>query len=80
MLKRALRVQLYATEIFTAAILTLKSNGVDKVSEADLLALLNMTFDGINENGVVMNSNVVPALDLFFSQPITANPAFILLQ
>ena len=80
MLKRALRVQLYATEIFTAAILTLKSNGVDKVSEADLLALLNMTFDGINENGVVMNSNVVPALDLLFSQPITANPSFILLQ
>ncbi|MBQ7154604.1 MAG: linear amide C-N hydrolase, partial [Synergistaceae bacterium] len=50
-----------------AAILTLKSNGVDSVSEAELLALPNMTFDGINENGVAMNSNVVPAVDLDFA-------------
>ncbi|MBQ2617280.1 MAG: hypothetical protein IJF90_10535, partial [Synergistaceae bacterium] len=34
-----------------AAILTLRSNGVDKVSEAELLAMPNLTFDGINENG-----------------------------
>ena len=56
-----------------AAILTLKSNGVDKVSEADLLALPNMTFDGINENGVAMNSNVVPAPDLDFATLLATN-------
>ncbi|MBQ3458923.1 MAG: hypothetical protein IJG30_08190, partial [Synergistaceae bacterium] len=41
-----------------AAILTLKSNQVDKVSEAELLAMPNLTFDGINENGVAINCNV----------------------
>jgi len=50
-----------------AAILTLKSGEVDNVSEADLQAMPNMTFDGINENGVAMNSNVVPAEDLDFA-------------
>ena len=49
-----------------AAILTLKSGQVDKVSEADLLAMPNLTFDGINENGVAMNCNVAPAVDLDF--------------
>ena len=44
-----------------------KSNEVDKVSEADLLALPNMTFDGINENGVAMNCNVAPAVDMDFA-------------
>lgn len=53
--------------IGVAAILTLKSNGVDSVSDAELLAMPNNTFDGINENGVAMNSNVVPATDLDFS-------------
>ncbi len=50
-----------------AASLTLKSNGVDAVSEAELLALPNITFDGINENGVAMNCNVAPAVDLDFA-------------
>ena len=35
-----------------AADLTLKSNEVDRISEAELLALPNMTFDGINEDGI----------------------------
>ena len=56
-----------------AANLTLKSSGVDKVSEADLLALPNMTFDGINENGVAMNSNVAPAVDLDFATTLATN-------
>ncbi|MBE6095603.1 MAG: linear amide C-N hydrolase [Schwartzia succinivorans] len=56
-----------------AAVLTLKSHEVDKVSEADLLALPNMTFDGINENGVAMNSNVVPAPDLDFATLLSTN-------
>ena len=50
-----------------AVILTLKSNEVDKVSEAELLAMPNLTFDGINENGVAMNCNVAPAIDLDFA-------------
>lgn len=50
-----------------ATILTLKSNEVDKVSEADLLAMPNLTFDGINENGVAINCNVAPAIDLDFA-------------
>ena len=53
-----------------AAILTLKSDKVDKVSEAELLALPNLTFDGINENGVAMNCNVAPAVDLDFATPL----------
>ena len=56
-----------------AAILTLKSNEVDKVSEAEVLAMPNMTFDGINENGVAMNSNVVPAGDLDFATLLSTN-------
>ncbi|MBQ8700903.1 MAG: linear amide C-N hydrolase [Acidaminococcaceae bacterium] len=56
-----------------AADLTLKSNGVDRISEARLLALPNMTFDGINENGVAMNSNVVPAIDLDFATLLSTN-------
>ena len=56
-----------------AAILTLKSAEVDKVSEAELLAMPNMTFDGINENGVAMNSNVAPAIDLDFATLISTN-------
>ena len=56
-----------------AAVLTAKSNTVDQVSEAELLALPNMTFDGINENGVVMNSNVVPAVDLDFATLLSTN-------
>ena len=50
-----------------AAILTLKSGEVDNVSEADLKAMPNLTFDGINENGVAMNCNVAPAIDLDFA-------------
>ena len=56
-----------------AAILTLKSNEVDKVSEADLLAMPNLTFDGINENGVAMNCNVAPAPDMDFATRISTN-------
>ena len=56
-----------------AADLTLKSNGADRISEARLLALPNMTFDGINENGVAMNSNVVPAIDLDFATLLSTN-------
>ena len=56
-----------------ATVLTLKSNEVDKVSEAELLALPNMTFDGINENGVAINSNVAPAVDLDFATLLSTN-------
>ena len=59
-----------------SAILTLKSNGVDKVSEAELLAMPNLTFDGIdgiNENGVAMNCNVAPAIDLDFATSLSTN-------
>ena len=56
-----------------AADLTLKSHEVDRISEARLLALPNMTFDGINENGVAMNSNVVPAIDLDFATLLSTN-------
>ena len=56
-----------------AAILTLKSNQVDKVSEAELLAMPNITFDGINENGVAINCNVAPAVDMDFATPLSTN-------
>ncbi|MBQ6971145.1 MAG: linear amide C-N hydrolase [Synergistaceae bacterium] len=56
-----------------AAILTLKSGQVDKVSEAELLAMPNLTFDGINENGVAMNCNVAPAVDLDFATLLSTN-------
>ena len=56
-----------------AADLTLKSHEVDRISEARLLALPNMTFDGINENGVAMNSNVVPAIDMDFATLLSTN-------
>ena len=56
-----------------AAILTLKSNGVDKVSEADFLAMPNITFDGINENGVAINCNVAPAIDMDFATLLSTN-------
>ncbi len=56
-----------------AASFTLKSNEVGKISEAQLLALPNTTFDGINENGVAMNGNVVPAVDLDFATPLSTN-------
>ena len=56
-----------------AADLTLKSHEVERISEARLLALPNMTFDGINENGVAMNSNVVPAIDLDFATLLSTN-------
>ncbi len=56
-----------------AAILTLKSNEVDRVSEAQLLAMPNLTFDGINENGVAMNCNVCPAPDLDFATLLSTN-------
>ena len=56
-----------------AAILTLKSNGVDKVSEAEFLAMPNLTFDGINENGVAINCNVAPAIDLDFATLMSTN-------
>ncbi len=56
-----------------AADLTLKSHEVDRISEARLLALPNMTFDGINENGVAMNSNVVPVIDLDFATLLSTN-------
>ncbi len=56
-----------------SAILTLKSNEVDKVSEAELLAMPNITFDGINENGVAMNCNVAPAVDLDFATKLSTN-------
>ena len=56
-----------------AAILTIKSNEVDRVSEAELLAMPNLTFDGINENGVAMNCNVTPADDMDFATLLTTN-------
>ena len=56
-----------------AAVLTLKSNEVDKVSEDQLLAMPNKTFDGINENGVAMNVNVCPAVDLDFATLLSTN-------
>jgi len=56
-----------------AAVFTMKAGEVDKASEAELLALPNMTFDGINENGVAMNSNVAPASDLDFATQLTTN-------
>ena len=56
-----------------AAMFDIKSNKVDKLSEAQLLALPNMTFDGINENGVAMNSNVAPAVDLDFATLLSTN-------
>lgn len=56
-----------------AAVLTLKSGGVDKVTEAELLAMPNITFDGINENGVAMNCNVAPAIDLDFATKLSTN-------
>ena len=59
--------------IGVAAILTLKSGEVDKVSEAELLAMPNLTFDGINENGVAINCNVAPAVDLDFATLLSTN-------
>ena len=56
-----------------AAMFEFKADEVDKLSEAQLLALPNMTFDGINENGVAMNSNVVPAVDLDFATLLSTN-------
>ncbi|MBR4197024.1 MAG: linear amide C-N hydrolase [Synergistaceae bacterium] len=56
-----------------AANFKFKANEVDKISEAQLLALPNMTFDGINENGVAMNSNVAPAVDLDFATLLSTN-------
>ena len=56
-----------------AAVLTLKSNEVDKISEAQFLAMPNLTFDGINENGVAMNCNVAPAIDLDFATLLSTN-------
>ncbi|MBQ8692573.1 MAG: hypothetical protein IJ520_05440, partial [Synergistaceae bacterium] len=56
-----------------AAMFDIKSSNVDKLSDAQLLALPNMTFDGINENGVAMNSNVVPAVDLDFATLVSTN-------
>ena len=56
-----------------AAMFDIKSSNVDKLSDDKLLALPNMTFDGINENGVAMNSNVVPAVDLDFAALVSTN-------
>ncbi len=56
-----------------AAVLTLKSNEVGSASEAQLLAMPNMTFDGINENGVAINCNVCPAVDLDFATLLSTN-------
>ena len=42
-----------------AAMFEIKSNEVDKLSEALLLELPNMTFDGINANGIVMHIHAV---------------------
>ena len=56
-----------------AAMFEFKANEVDRLSEGQLLALPNMTFDGINENGVAMNSNVVPAIDLDFATLLSTN-------
>ena len=61
------------SSIGLAAMFEFKANEVDKLSEAQLLELPNMTFDGINENGVVMNSNVVPAIDLDFATLLSTN-------
>ena len=49
------------------------TNGVDKVSEDQWLAMPNMTFDGINENGVAINCNVAPAIDLDFATLLSTN-------
>jgi len=56
-----------------AANFTVKSKDVGSISEAQLLALPNLTFDGINENGVAMNANVVPAVDLDFATLLSTN-------
>ncbi len=56
-----------------AASFTMKSDAIGKVSEAEWLALPNSTFDGINENGVAMNSNVCPAIDLDFATLLSTN-------
>ena len=56
-----------------SAILSLRSDGIDKVSEAQFLAMPNLTFDGINENGVAMNCNVAPAIDLDFATLLSTN-------
>jgi hypothetical protein len=56
-----------------AAVLTLKSNEVGSVSEEQLLTMPNLTFDGINENGVAMNCNVTPAPDLDFATLLSTN-------
>ena len=63
----------YASIGLSASHALKKSNEVDKVSEADLLALPNMTFDGINENGVAMNCNVAPAVDMDFATLLSTN-------
>ncbi len=59
--------------IGVAAVLSLKSNMVDSATEAQLLAMPNTTFDGINENGVAINCNVCPAIDLDFATPLSTN-------
>ena len=56
-----------------AAILAIKANEVDRVSEADFLEMPNLTFDGINENGVAINCNVTPADDMDFATLLTTN-------
>ena len=56
-----------------SANLSLKSDGVDKVSETEWLEMPNLTFDGINENGVAMNCNVTPADDLDFATLLSTN-------
>ncbi|MBO4314272.1 MAG: linear amide C-N hydrolase, partial [Desulfovibrio sp.] len=56
-----------------AASLTVKSNEVGNMSEVQLLTMPNLTFDGINENGVAMNCNVAPAVDLDFATLLSTN-------
>ena len=56
-----------------AAMFDFKEGEVGNLSEAQMMALPNMTFDGINEKGVVMNSNMVPAVDLDFVTLLSTN-------
>ncbi len=59
--------------IGVAALLSVKSNGVDGISEAQMLSMPNLTFDGINENGVAINCNVCPAVDMDFATLLSTN-------
>ena len=56
------------------AIMTAKQAQFDKITPEELAAMPNITFDGINENGVVAQHNVAPAWDLNFKTLRGTNP------